>query len=93
MSTSAEWNVYEKVNDGIDALDINYGKYKGTYPFFLVKRVVGVILVTKTSQGFTKLRTPLKLQCTYLMARTRLLLSLLQLCFRLYLNDLPNVNR
>lgn len=49
MSTSAVWNVYEKVKDRIDALDINYVKYKGTPSFFLVKRVVDVILVTKKS--------------------------------------------
>lgn len=49
MSTSAEWNVYGKAKDRIDALDMNYVKYKGTYFFFLVKRVVGVILVTKKS--------------------------------------------
>lgn len=50
MSTSAEWNVYEKLEDRIDALDINYVKYKGTPSFFLVKRVEGVILVTKKSR-------------------------------------------
>lgn len=49
MSTSAEWNVYEKVKDGIHAVDINYVKYKGTCSYFFVKRVVGVILVTKKS--------------------------------------------
>lgn len=43
MSTSAEWNVYEKVKDRIDALDINHVKYKGSPSFFLVKRVVDVM--------------------------------------------------
>lgn len=38
MSTSAEWNVYEKVKDRRDALDINYVKYKGTPSFSCEKR-------------------------------------------------------